>query len=261
MPTPIGGEVVWWCPSLDTAGNGTTTLNDFSGSGLNGTLTNFALSGSTSNWVADTANSGIRAIASDGSNDIITASAIPSLTGDCFWCAWFSPRSTTPDALILSTRNINTGASRNGITLYWRDNGGNNVAAEVVRNGTRYTATLSTTLTLNQWYFVWGQRLASTGAVTVGVDGVGSASVAGTTATITHEVGPSLCNWRDYSGGPLAGKIDDIRVFNRIPTTAEQTALKSKRGYNKPFASGGPINSQSLVRPAGDYRPQSSVVM
>lgn len=258
MPRGLGGEVLWFCPSLDDSGNGTTTLNDFSGGGLNGTLANFALSGSTSNWVADTANSGVRAIASDGSNDIITASAIPSLTGDCFWCAWISPRSTSPDALILSTRNINTGASRNGITLYWRDNGGNNVAAEVVRNGTRYTATLTTTLTLNQWYFVWGQRLASTGVVTVGVDGVGSASVAGTTATITHEVGPSLCNWRDYSGGPFAGKFDDLRVFNRIPTSTEQTALKSKRGYNKP-SGGSLINGQSLIRPA-DIRPAQLLI-
>lgn len=57
-----------WCPSKDDTGNGTTTLNDFVGSS-DITLQNFALSGSTSNWIADTNAGGIRAIDFDGTND------------------------------------------------------------------------------------------------------------------------------------------------------------------------------------------------
>lgn len=57
-----------WCPSKDDAGNGTTTLNDLVGSNSI-TLNNFALTGSTSNWVADTAAGGIRALDFDGTND------------------------------------------------------------------------------------------------------------------------------------------------------------------------------------------------
>lgn len=57
-----------WIPSLDDAGNGTTTLTDLVGD-KNGTLTNFALTGSTSNWVADTNAGGIRALDFDGTND------------------------------------------------------------------------------------------------------------------------------------------------------------------------------------------------
>ena len=59
-----------WCPSRDTAGNGTTTLTDLVG-GNNGTLTNFALSGSTSNWVVDTDSGGVRALDFDGTNDYV----------------------------------------------------------------------------------------------------------------------------------------------------------------------------------------------
>ena len=61
-----------WIPSLDTTGNGTTTLTDFVGT-QTGTLTNFALTGSTSNWVADTAAGGVRAIACDGVNDYVVS--------------------------------------------------------------------------------------------------------------------------------------------------------------------------------------------
>jgi len=229
-PIGMGGEIVWWCPSLDDSGNGTTTLNDLIGT-VDGTLTNFALTGSTSNWVADTSNGGVTAIASDGTNDIITCGSIASLTGDCFWSAWMYPTALRADASILTTRNILTGGARNGISLYWRDNSTNNMTAQVTIAGTRYTASLATTLSLNTWYFVWGQRNGTTGVITVGVDGVGTATAAGSTATIPHEVGPTMCSWRDYSAGAFSGRIDDIRIFSRIPTAGEKTLLASKRGY------------------------------
>jgi hypothetical protein len=59
-----------WIPSRDTTGNGTTTLSDLVDS-KPGTLTNFALTGSTSNWVSDTDAGGVRALDFDGSNDRI----------------------------------------------------------------------------------------------------------------------------------------------------------------------------------------------
>ena len=67
-----------WIPSQDTAGNGTTTLTDLVGSN-NGTLTNFAMTGSTSNWVADTGSGGVRALDFDNNDDRVdTAFTIPS---------------------------------------------------------------------------------------------------------------------------------------------------------------------------------------
>jgi hypothetical protein len=79
-----------WCPSRDDSGNGTTTLNEEI-AGSDGTLNNFALSGSTSNWVADTSNGGVRCIASDGSNDYIQSAFLPDGTlqmSVSLWCKY-----------------------------------------------------------------------------------------------------------------------------------------------------------------------------
>ena len=65
MPTGIGNEVAWWCPSLEDTGNGTLTFYDQIASGINGSLDN----GETGDWVADTTSGGIRCITLDGTNE------------------------------------------------------------------------------------------------------------------------------------------------------------------------------------------------
>ena len=76
MPTGIGNELAWWCPSLDETGNGTTTLYDLVGS-VNGTLTNMDAS---TDWVADTASGGVRCLDFDGTNDFIDYGATPGIS-------------------------------------------------------------------------------------------------------------------------------------------------------------------------------------
>jgi hypothetical protein len=69
-----------WIPSLDTAGNGTTTLNDLIGS-RDGTLTNMDAG---SDWVADTGAGGVRALDFDATNDYATLGSgvvVPSSGG------------------------------------------------------------------------------------------------------------------------------------------------------------------------------------
>jgi hypothetical protein len=61
--------VAAWIPSLDTAGNGTTTLNDLVG-GSNGTLTNMV---PASDWTDD--GSGLWSLDFDGSNDYVALSS------------------------------------------------------------------------------------------------------------------------------------------------------------------------------------------
>jgi hypothetical protein len=65
MPTHV------WCPSRDTAGNGTATLTDLVGSN-NGTLT---LMDPATDWVVDTDAGGVRALDFDGSNDRVAFGA------------------------------------------------------------------------------------------------------------------------------------------------------------------------------------------
>lgn len=79
-----------WIPSLDTAGNGTTTLSDLVGS-YPMTLTNMD---AATDWVADTGAGGIRAIDTDGSNDYCLNSTALSIftTGVWSFSAWIYRR-------------------------------------------------------------------------------------------------------------------------------------------------------------------------
>lgn len=108
-----------WCPSRDTAGNGTTTLSDLADS-KPGTLTNMD---AATDWVADTDAGGVRALDFDGSNDRVAFSsgAIAS-TGTSFsvsaWvkstnlttnqypkvCTLQSSQGTTPFEITLSAQ-------------------------------------------------------------------------------------------------------------------------------------------------------------
>lgn len=92
----------------------------------------------------------------------------------------------------------------------------------------------------------------------------------GNSATNTTSRTPNLASLDNIAVGalrrasPLFAQclVDDI-VFYPIALNASQVAnLASQRGaIYAQTADGGLINSQSLVRPAGDYRPQSLVVM
>jgi len=69
-PLLLGDEVVFWSPTHDTAGNGTSTLSALVGS-ITGALTNMD---APTDWVSDTGMSGARRIDMDGSNDHILSS-------------------------------------------------------------------------------------------------------------------------------------------------------------------------------------------
>lgn len=73
-----------YIPSLDTFGNGTTTLTDLIGSN-NGTLTNMD---AASDWVADTDAGGVRALDFDGTNDYVSLTT-PTVTTAWSFCGWF----------------------------------------------------------------------------------------------------------------------------------------------------------------------------
>ena len=88
----------WWCPSLDTSGNGTTTLTDLSGNGNNGTLTNMD---AATDWVADTSAGGVRALDFDGvSQSVQMANAALPLTGDFTLSVWFLYRDNEIGAVV-----------------------------------------------------------------------------------------------------------------------------------------------------------------
>jgi len=117
----------WWCPSLDTAGNGTTTLTDLSGNGNNGTLTNMD---AATDWVADTDNGGVRALDFDVAvdNQYVTTADIDSTVITIG--AWVKPVSKYQFAGVLSKRRSSTAWGmdlQGGSTRFYIQNGGFNI--------------------------------------------------------------------------------------------------------------------------------------
>lgn len=252
MPTGMGDEIAWWCPSLDDSGNGTTTLNDFIGSN-HGTLTNMALTGTTSNWVADTDSGGVRAIAVDGTNDRIQVSRQSSLP--LALSIWFKPRSHKTWHTLYSNDESLTGPR-----LLW---------VLVQTSGSSYTLSYYTGSYVNSSVITvptatwshFGINISAAGAVEFYFNG---ASIGTNTGGIGGTAGLAAGIMGSSGLGPLgfnaAGMFDDFRIYGSARTQGQFALLASKRGY-EPSAGGGPINSQSLVRPAGDYRSQSLVVV
>ena len=97
--------VAAWIPSLDTAGNGTTTLTDLVGSN-DGTLTNMVAG---SDWVANTDNGGVRALDFDGSNDNISIPDQSSHKPAAITVSVWAIRRTTAPGEIVFKQNTRTG--------------------------------------------------------------------------------------------------------------------------------------------------------
>ena len=242
MSTGIGGEVLWWCPSLDTAGNGTTTLTDLSSSGYNGTLTNMD---AATDWVADTGSGGVRALDFDGSNDYVTglSTAVQSLSvaSVSFWV-----KTTTEARLgfsIYEQNGINnglfiglgqniSGAFTNELITFVR------VVSGTATNQVAYTTATRTEVFDGNWHHVC---MIFNSAYTLYLDGTSkslsfSGSDNGAFSSGITGLNRVTIAARDVSASrvPLLGRMDDVRVFDRAISASEITALASKRGYEPP---------------------------
>lgn len=242
MATGIGGEVLWWCPSLDTSGNGTVTLTDLSASGYNGTLTNMDAS---SDWVADTGSGGVRALDFDGTDDYVTgaSTAVQSLSvaSVAFWVKsstearmGFSVyrQNDLSQGLFIGVGQNLSGSFSNELILFARTVSGSST------NQVAYTTATRTELLDGNWHHVC---MIFNSAYTLYLDGSAKTlSFSGTnngafTSGITGLTRVTIAA-RDTSTSrlPLAGRMDDVRVFNRAISASEVSTLASKRGYEPP---------------------------
>lgn len=224
MPTGIGGEVGWWCPSLDDAGNGTTTLNDLVGSNT-GTLTNFALTGSTSNWVADTNNGGTRCLAMDGTNDYVacgtsTGDALGTLSAFSFSC-WFKITSATNENGIFQLGNF-----ANDYGKFWIRQG---PTANIVY-GFNDTATSNFFLFADTTAWHHLSVIYNGENFRAYVDDVLKFT---TTFSVAVQFGGKKTTVGGYysANETFGGRLDDLRVWSRALTATENTLLASRRAY------------------------------
>ena len=250
MPTGIGGEIAWWCPSLDNSGNGTTTLNDLSGAGKTGTLSGFALTGSTSNWVADTDSGGIRCLAHDGTNDIVSASPSLNALSKLSISTWV--KSSTAQAAYFSYGVV--GTYTNDILLAVS----NGVLFGQINNGADGTASVSYTPSSSVWRHIVivfdGTQTGNANRLKLYVDGVQQTltfsgyTVPATTASPSSPQARLCTYYSAPEGWYVAGRQDDTRLYSRDLSWAEITSLGSKRGYEPPATTQRRRTTQASIR-------------
>lgn len=237
-PTGIGGEIAWWCPSLDDTGNGTTTLYDLIGSN-NGTLTNMD---AATDWVADTANGGVRALDFDY---VAGASRQAVQLPNSVSVSNYATASVALWCLLQAAPTNNAGlyyesTSSNGFTKFAIFQLANNQVLFIARDtesGSSFSITASPPT--GQWIHLCGCYDANTDRMELFVNGV-SVGTNLTAKGVLHNstpaspitIGAFTQNaTAEYSCNAL---IDDTRVFSRILTQTEITALASQRGYQRP---------------------------
>jgi hypothetical protein len=218
MPTGLGDEKLWLCPSLDDAAAGTLALNDLTGLNAAYTLTG----GMTSaNWVTDTDIGGVRAIEFDNTTKRITGS-LATLIADVgtitMWVKVSAAQNGIPFQMIGSSTGYILIYLFSGPTIgwYWETSGGGNTSTVPYRTG--------------RWMFL---SMSYTGGAYISrfFDRTLTAKSALTGASRSVILSPTA--------DPFAGYFDDLRIFDRDLSETELSLLASKRGYTSAAASGG----------------------
>jgi len=196
-----------WIPSLDTAGNGTTTLTDLVGS-KPGTLVNFALTGSTSNWVSDTGAGGVRALDFDGTNDYVDMGS-PIITSTTFSLSlWFKRTDTRRQFFIdqyEATLPPKGFSLESGLT--------SNRVRGLSAGSSNFDCNGATDTTVNAWAHIVFTTDGSRADVYLN----GSLDASDTSgSTLVSTTAFNLGRYRHGSGIPCRGRMDDVRIFNAI---------------------------------------------
>ena len=218
------GLVGYW--SMDDCRS--TKATDFSGSGNTGSLTNFALSTSTSNWVTGNAAKRGCALNFDGSNDVVDITDVVSLrlTTAGTWSAWIKPSATARKALSKSTDG-----STNGYELDLNGFTAGNVEVGIIKQSGSYIYR-GTPYTPNVWTHVVGvydASLSGNNRMKLYINGVsvtGTVSTLGTPDSIGDAGGNLRIGARPGVSPPFFnGSLDDVRIYNRALSPTEVTAL------------------------------------
>ena len=242
--TGIGGEVGWWCPSLDDAGNGTTNLLDLSGNDNRGTLTNMD---PATDWVANTSNGGFRALDFDGVNDWVNLGTGSQLNiGQVLsYSFWFNARALANLMLSMwdsvagvNQRTIIHNFSGNSVRQYWSPDG--------LSDG---TFIISNAVTADTWNHV--ASIYRSGFRELWVNGTlqstfSQATIYTGATTSRLAFGALAGRNNDSVSSFFNGNSDDIRLFNRPLLQSEIANLASMRGYQ-------PITSVRRRRNIGNH--------
>jgi len=222
--------VAAWIPSLDTAGNGTTTLTDLVGSS-DGTLTNMDAG---TDWPADTGAGGVRALDLDGSGDRVDVGQPISDYSAFTVAGWFKPTSSRYTQFALAQRLNHTIGwyalmIRNG---RWR--------FEVKSNNGSWFNSPIISVSLGSWQHVVGVFTGT--RVELYVDGAragtGTAySGAIPAPTVDASIGSQRSGFSDVNN--YVGRVDDVRIFESALDSSDVAYLYDSGTGRGIVASGG----------------------
>ena len=224
------GLVGYW--SMEDATG--TTATDFSGNGNPGTLTNFALTGLTSNWVPGKSG---KALVFDGTNDYVSGSGVTISNSAFTISAWIKSATYSADNQFFSLGSV--GANDQSIHLRF-------TSATGFRFG-MYNDDLNATFNAyaNRWTLVT-VTLDSSKLQTIYQDGVAKSSRTAS-SLFTGNTSWSIGRWVAQNSEFFNGSIDDVRIYNRALSAAEVTALYGKTGITHMSKSLNTIGSDALV--------------
>lgn len=208
-----------WIPSRDTAGNGTTTLNDLVGSNT-GTLTNMDAG---TDWVSDTDAGGVRALDFDGSNDYVAATSGASGYSQLTISVWMK-KAASGNVSIVSLGNE---MSPNRTHINWFTDSNVYLACE---DGAGNYGQFSFSYVSGWHHFAMvfdGSASGNANRLKLWIDGVNrTLSFVGTVpATIVSSTAVAI--GRGNTNFYTTGRIDDLRLWNQSLAAADVAALYS----------------------------------
>ena len=221
------GLVGRWHPTTDNTGNGTTTLYDQAGSN-NGTLTNMD---AATDWVADTASGGVRAL------DMVTASsqyvsfAAPITGRPLTISCWFKVTNLTAEHALVTLAD--NSAATSYFALYAAGADAGDPVKFDSRSGGITSARTTTAYSANTWHHALA-TIDAGGVQTVYIDGGSSATASARTPT-GIDTGAAGVLIRSSLYGHMDGRVDCVLIYDRVLTSAEITLLAASRN---PFATG-----------------------
>ena len=202
-----------------------TRATDFSGNGNHGVLTNFALSGSTSNWVTGNAAKRGCALNFDGSNDYVDVADSVSLdvTTAITISAWIKGSSFANDGAIVAKSAVN----QRSYIFRVRNSGGTYPSrleslAFNILDGSDYSQIITNAqIPTNTWTHVVFTWLPSDSLLYInGINQSLAFDYDHNSTSIPNGTAPVIIGQDNFNGS-----IDEVRIYNRALSATEVTAL------------------------------------
>lgn len=225
MPTGLGDEELWLSP---TVANNVNPFDDQSGNGNNGT----AQGGMGT--VADTSNGGSFAYEFDGVDDWIECSGPTGNSGSFSLSMWVNRSASISTATTVAAQYDTSASDRYWFVQQKSFSTGNTFVTYPVASTSsgRVDSETTSAPSTGTWYQLTALYDSAAGEQRLYIDGVlvdtdTSTGFQATTIGLSLGSLDGTQNW--------AGKLDDVRLYDRALTQAEITHLASSRGVQ-----GGP---------------------